>query len=80
MKVQTNRAVRVSGGLLVALVLFAFLGPAVSPHNYLQTDFSNILQAPSLAGFHLFGTDDLGRDLFVRTMLGVQVTDRKSVV
>ena len=23
---------------------------------------------------HLFGTDDLGRDLFVRTMLGIRVT------
>jgi oligopeptide transport system permease protein len=50
------------------------LGPALSPHNYLQTNFNNILSAPSLAGAQLFGTDDLGRDLFVRTMLGVQVT------
>jgi len=46
----------------------------VSPHNYLQTDFGNILQAPSFSGAHLFGTDDLGRDLFVRALLGVQVT------
>jgi len=29
---------------------------------------------PSLSGWHLFGTDDLGRDLFVRTLLGVKVT------
>ena len=28
----------------------------------------------------LFGTDDLGRDLFVRTMLGVQVTILVAVV
>jgi oligopeptide transport system permease protein len=46
----------------------------LSPHDYLQTDFGNILQAPSIAGGHLFGTDVLGRDLFVRTLLGVQVT------
>jgi oligopeptide transport system permease protein len=52
----------------------AVIGPTVSPHNYLQTDFSNILHAPSFSGMHLFGTDDLGRDLFVRTLLGVQVT------
>jgi oligopeptide transport system permease protein len=29
---------------------------------------------PSPSGWHLFGTDDLGRDLFVRTLLGVKVT------
>jgi oligopeptide transport system permease protein len=63
-----------SGGLLVGIVIAAVLGPALSPHNYLQTNFNNILSAPSLAGAQLFGTDDLGRDLFVRTMLGVQVT------
>ena len=74
MKALTNRVVRVSGGLLVAIVLIAFLGPLVSPHSYLQTNFDNILQAPGLSGFHWFGTDDLGRDLFVRTMLGVQIT------
>jgi len=74
MKAYTNRIVRVSGSLLAVVVLIAFLGPLVSPHDYLQTDFGNILQAPSLSGWHLFGTDDLGRDLFVRTMLGVQVT------
>jgi oligopeptide transport system permease protein len=50
------------------------LGPLLSPYNYLQTNFNNILSSPSLADAHLFGTDDLGRDLFVRTLLGVQVT------
>ena len=74
MRVSANRAVRLSGGLLAIVVLLAFLGPLVSPHDYLQTDFANILQPPSLSGLHLFGTDDLGRDLFVRTMRGVQVT------
>ena len=38
------------------------------------------LVAPSLADWHLFGTDDLGRDLFVRTMMGVQITLLVAVV
>ena len=73
-RVRRNRVIVISGGILTSLVLVAVIGPMLSPHDYLQTDFDNILQAPSLAGAHLFGTDDLGRDLFVRTLLGVQVT------
>ena len=73
-RVRHNRVIVISGGILTGLVLVAVFGPMLSPHDYLQTDFGNILQAPSLSGAHLFGTDDLGRDLFVRTLLGVQVT------
>ena len=69
-----NRVIAISGSILTGLVLVSVIGPMVSPHNYLQTDFGNILQAPSFSGAHLFGTDDLGRDLFVRALLGVQVT------
>ena len=69
-----NRVIAISGSILTGLVLVSVIGPMVSPHNYLQTDFGNILQAPSFSGMHLFGTDDLGRDLFVRALLGLQVT------
>ncbi len=69
-----NRVIAISGSILTGLVLASVIGPMVSPHNYLQTDFGNILQAPSFSGMHLFGTDDLGRDLFVRALLGLQVT------
>jgi oligopeptide transport system permease protein len=64
----------VSGGLLVAMFLIAIIGPFISPNDYLQTNFDALLQRPALSGMRLFGTDDLGRDLFVRSMLGVQVT------
>jgi len=64
----------VSGGILAGIVVVAILGPLISPHDYLQTNFDALLQRPTLSGARLFGTDDLGRDLFVRAMLGVQVT------
>ena len=38
------------------------------------------MQSPGFAGLHVFGTDDLGRDLFVRTMLGIRVTLLVAVV
>ena len=64
----------VSGGILAAIALLAVIGPWISPNEYLAADFNNILRPPTPAAGHVFGTDDLGRDLFVRTMMGVQVT------
>lgn len=79
-RLRSSRAVVVSGGVLAAIVLVAIVGPLISPHDYLQTDFNRILSAPAMANMQLFGTDDLGRDLFVRTMRGAQITILVAVV
>jgi len=63
-----------SGGILLFILVLAIFGPWLSPHDYQSTNFDGMLSAPSFAGMHLFGTDDLGRDLFVRTMLGIRIT------
>ena len=73
-RARVSRVISISGGILLAIAVIAIVAPWLSPNNYLDTDFDNILVAPGLAGANLFGTDDLGRDLFVRTMLGIQVT------
>lgn len=73
-EMRRSRAVMISGGILIAIAVFAIIGPFISPHSYLTTDFDGRLAEPTLESFHLFGTDDLGRDLFVRTLLGGQVT------
>ena len=69
-----NRSIRITGGILLTVALAALVGPWLSPHDYATTNLENILSAPSAGDGHLFGTDDLGRDLFVRTMLGIRVT------
>ena len=74
MSLFQNRTIVVSGGIILAVALCALVGPWISPHDYLDTDFDHLLLAPTVAGGHVFGTDDLGRDLFVRTMLGIRVT------
>jgi oligopeptide transport system permease protein len=63
-----------SGGILIFVLILAIVGPWLSPHDYVSTNFDLILKSPAIAGGHLFGTDVLGRDLFVRTMLGIRVT------
>jgi len=73
-RLSRSRLVVTTAGILLAIAVAAILGPLLSPHNYLDADFDGRLLKPALAGMRLFGTDDLGRDLFVRSMLGVQVT------
>ena len=69
-----------SGGILLFILVLAIVAPWMSPHEYQSTNFDEILQAPGLAGRHWFGTDELGRDLFVRTMLGIRITLLVAVV
>ena len=73
-KLRGNRTAMLSGGALLIFVLVAVIAPLLSPHDYQQTNFGNLLKPPTLRDMQLFGSDDLGRDLFVRTMLGVRVT------
>jgi len=60
--------------VLLVLLAAAIVGPWISSHGYSATNFDLQLRAPTLAGMHWFGTDELGRDVFVRTMLGIRMT------
>jgi len=73
-RVAGNRTVVVCLVVLGVIVLVALMGPWLSPNDYQRTDLGLVLHAPTFAGGHVFGTDLLGRDLFVRTMLGIRVT------
>ena len=57
---------------IIALILFAVVGPFFSPYSYSQQIRGSESLAPSLA--HPFGTDNLGRDLLVRTMIGCRIS------
>ncbi len=76
---KTN-ATSVSVSILLLVAALAVIGPWISPNDYVTTDFDRIMLPPTIDGAHLFGTDDLGRDLFVRTMLGIRVTLLVAVV
>jgi oligopeptide transport system permease protein len=79
-RVSRSNAVRLFAGMLLLIVVVAIVGPWLSPHDYQQTNFDRLLSPPAFENGPLFGTDDLGRDLFVRTMLGVQVTILVAIV
>ena len=64
-RLRENTVISTSGGILAVIALIAIVVPWLSPNDYLQTDFDNILSSPGAAGMHWFGTDDLGRDQLV---------------
>jgi len=69
-----HRSIVVCLTILAAVTMLAVAGPMFSTHTLENVDFDQVLLAPTLHDARLFGTDDLGRDLFVRTMKGTQIT------
>ena len=51
--------------IVVKCFILVLFGPMLSPYAIDQTDWYQISTAPNLINGHIFGTDDLGRDLFV---------------
>lgn len=75
----TNKAAVVSLIILAIIACLAIFGQFMSPWNYADIDWSALsdistLGRPSIANGHYFGTDPLGRDIFVRTMQGGQIS------
>jgi oligopeptide transport system permease protein len=69
-----HRLIVISASVLLIITIVAIAGPELSSQNHVATNLDATLLPPSLSGGHPFGTDDLGRDLFVRTMHGTRVT------
>ncbi len=66
-----KRPVAATGTLICALfVLLALVGPAVAPYGLNQQIVADARQPPSAR--HWFGTDNLGRDVFSRVILGAR--------
>jgi len=74
-RLQRNRAASGAGAVLLFMLLLAFAGPALSPHDAEALDWENIAVAPQFSTTgHWLGTDRLGRDLFVRTLQATQIS------
>jgi oligopeptide transport system permease protein len=73
-RLLANSGARVSLGIIVALVVLAVIGPWLNPNRVETLDWSRIAADPGIAHAHWFGTDRLGRDLYVRTLTGARVS------
>ncbi|MCY4547315.1 MAG: ABC transporter permease subunit [Defluviicoccus sp.] len=74
-----NRAATASLAVLVLVAAFALLGDVFAPWSNEEIDWSMLgavaeKGAPSLANGHYFGVDQLGRDLYARTVQGTRIS------
>jgi len=66
-----NPITGLSFGLFLLIVIAAMVGPWIVPYSPLASDTSAALKPPSIA--HLFGTDQLGRDIFSRVVAATRL-------
>ncbi|WP_225639636.1 oligopeptide ABC transporter permease OppC [Candidatus Profftia sp. (ex Adelges kitamiensis)] len=69
-----NHAAVVSFFILIFISIFVCLAPIFSKFSYDDTDWVMISTAPNITSGHYFGTDSLGRDLFVRIGMGGRIS------
>ena len=79
-----NRAALASIVVLGIIALMAVFVPFVWPYGYADIDYAHISCAPNwwpdshvlcfAGGYHIFGMDDAGRDLFIRVLYGARVS------
>ena len=55
-------------GIILFIILFSLISPYLAPNDPYLTHSDNILAAPDMN--HLFGTDNHGRDVLSRVMVG----------
>lgn len=64
-----GRSLHVAFGLFVLLAVASLVGPWLRPYDAWHTDWAQLQVAPGWQHGHWFGTDAIGRDVFVRTLL-----------
>ncbi|MGE7469349.1 ABC transporter permease [Bosea sp. NPDC003192] len=70
---RRHRLAMAGAAIILVLALICFLGPAVLPFDETRIDVMNRF-APPLASAHLLGTDELGRDMLARLMMGGRIS------
>lgn len=69
----TNNKLAVLGAILFSIIMLASIfAPVISPYKPGSIDVLNRLESPTLS--HIFGTDQLGRDVFTRILYGGRIS------
>lgn len=71
-RLRRNKVAMASIVLLLLIILAAIFSELITPYGYMERDLTNTFALPSLE--HLFGTDNLGRDIFSRVLVGGRIS------
>ncbi len=69
---RQNRGALFGLAMILLLVIMAVVGPSLAPFDSIDLNLMQALQPPSSQ--HWFGTDELGRDILSRLLVGSRVT------
>jgi oligopeptide transport system permease protein len=71
-RLKRNRLALASGIFIIGLALAAIIVPEIYPTTYAEQDYDAVTQPPSWD--HPMGTDQLGRDIFIRLIFGARIS------
>lgn len=67
-----HKAAFIAAIFILILVIVAIIGPYIAPYDSAAYDYANMMQPPTWA--HPFGTDEYGRDVLSRMIVGTRTT------
>ena len=73
-RMRANSAAVIALYLMSAIFVLALLAPWLNPNSVDTLDWAHAAARPGMQSAHWFGTDRLGRDLFVRTLAGTRMS------
>jgi len=68
---RKSRLTMIGSAIILVFLLMAAFAPLIAPYDPVQQNLQIKLQAPSWQ--HLFGTDQFGRDIFSRVIMGSRI-------
>ncbi|WP_277815826.1 ABC transporter permease [Paenibacillus sp. DMB5] len=71
-RLRQNKMAMTALIIMLVIIIMAIVAPHLVPYTYDSNDLMSTNKPPSME--HLFGTDDFGRDVFVRTWMGARIS------
>ncbi|MEJ5227747.1 oligopeptide ABC transporter permease [Thermodesulfovibrio sp.] len=71
-RISKNKVAILAAIFIALIFLTAVLAPFIAPYDPYQINVYKVLEPPSVE--HIFGTDELGRDVFSRIVYGARVS------
>lgn len=74
LRLKQNKLAYFSGVFLLLMIVTVIFAPFISPYDVEFIDWENMSIPPNFTSAHYFGTDMMGRDLFIRTLNGGRIS------